>query len=340
MTIDVTHRKLVRSISLPSPSFMGVFSNAAVVNISDCANPPSLHVDYVDKAWSSLNPANPVSKERFQTIHYRGLMPSEGKRLPFSAMLHIPISGKCALMVFPHGGPHSAFTDAWSMYVNGFLQLGFAVLEVNYRGSVGSGQDSVESLPGYVGDHDVKDVHQAALHALQDQPSRLDASKVVVFGGSHGGFLTAHLIGQYPDFYKVAACRNPVINLANMFGITDIPDWTYVEGVTNGADLYHAGIVPNPDQYKDLISRSPIFHAHKVKSPTLIMIGLKDLRVPPTQGMQFFKALKSRGVQVDLKAFPEDNHTLSKVETEAECFVLIMRWFLKHLGLLEEDDEA
>lgn len=66
------------------------------------------------------------------------------------------------------------------------------------------------------------------------------------------------------------------------------------------------------------------------------MIGLKDLRVPPSQGMQFYRALKARGVEVDLKAFPEDNHTLGRVETEAECFVLIARWFLKHLDMLDD----
>merc|ERR1719193_629016 len=250
----------------------------------------------------------------FETRYYDGLIPTEPsggvKPIPFTAMLNLPTpsSFKAPLVVFPHGGPHSAYVDCWSLYVNGFLRLGFAVLKVNYRGSLGCGQDSVDSLPGHVGDHDVKDVHQAALHALLDEPSRLDRDKVVIFGGSHGGFLTAHAIGQYPDFYKVAVCRNPVINLANMYGITDIPDWTYVEGVPNGAELYKAGVVTTAAHYKDLISRSPIAHAHNVVSPTLIMIGLKDLRVPPTQGIQFFKALKARGVPVDLKAFPEDNH--------------------------------
>ena len=66
---------------------------------------------------------------------------------------------------------------------------------------------------------------------------------------------------------------------------------------------------------------------------------VQDLRVPPSQGIQFYKALKARGVVTELKTFPEDCHSLSKVETEAECFVLIVNWFLKHLGLLQSEED-
>ena len=60
---------------------------------------------------------------------------------------------------------------------------------------MGRGRASINSLPGHVGDYDVKDVHEAALHVLKDRSDVLDPSRVLVFGGSHGGFLTAHLIG-------------------------------------------------------------------------------------------------------------------------------------------------
>jgi hypothetical protein len=74
---------------------------------------------------------------------------------------------------------------------------GFGILMVNYRGSIGAGQESVEFLLGKIGDSDVKDVHLATLKALKQFPF-LNPEKVVLFGGSHGGFLVTHLSGQFP----------------------------------------------------------------------------------------------------------------------------------------------
>lgn len=120
---------------------------------------------------------------------------------------------------------------------------GYAILHCNYRGSSGFGQNALESLAGTAGSLDVEDVVHLTKHALASNDA-LDSSRVGVCGGSHGGFLSGHLIGQYPELFKVAAMRNPVTNIASMVTATDIPDWCYVE--TFGAGYYDWNVFRGP----------------------------------------------------------------------------------------------
>ena len=99
------------------------------------------------------------------------------------------------------------------------------MLQVNYRGSTGNGDDGVESLVGHAGFVDVDDCYAALKTCLADADANIDADDVVLYGGSHGGFLAAHMAARYPDAFKAAAMRNPVINKATRsMGLTDNPD--------------------------------------------------------------------------------------------------------------------
>ena len=95
----------------------------------------------------------------------------------------------------------------------------------------GFGTAALSSLPGKVGTQDVADVLQATKAILDMTPAVVDRDRVGVVGGSHGGFLGAHMVGQHADVYKVAALRNPVTNIAGMSTVTDIPDWCACCGV-------------------------------------------------------------------------------------------------------------
>jgi acylaminoacyl-peptidase len=158
---------------------------------------------------------------------------------PVEGILLLPSKSKTSrvpLIVVPHGGPHSCTPTS---YIPSYAYLseggGYAILHVNFRGSTGFGQAALESLAGNVGSQDVLDCHYLTRHVLSQFSDCIDETRVGVCGGSHGGFLSAHLIGQYPDLFKVAAMRNPVTNIATMTTSTDIPDWCYVETLGIGS---------------------------------------------------------------------------------------------------------
>ena len=145
---------------------------------------------------------------------------------------------------------------------------------------------------------------------------------VAVMGGSHGGFLVGHLIGQYPNRFAGAVMLNPVTDLVGNLHVSDIPDWTEVE--------WGSLDIPVPEKYKVLHEKSPIAHVKNVRTPTLFLIGGKDLRVPPFQGIAFYHAIPDT-VSKRLRFYPDENHSIGKPATGYDCSVEALRWIKHHL---------
>ncbi|RYR79508.1 hypothetical protein Ahy_A01g004321 [Arachis hypogaea] len=260
---------------------------------------------------------------------------AKGASNPFEAIFVSSKSKKNdPLIVILHGGPHdvslSCFSKSWAF----LSSVGYSLLIVNYRGSLGFGEEALQSLPGKVGCQDVNDVLSAI-----DEVIKLGVaspSKITVMGISHGGFLTTHLIGQAPDKFAAAAAINPVCNLALMVGTTDIPDWCYVEAF--GTNSKHSFTqAPSPQHLTLFYNKSPISHLSKVKAPTLFLLGAKDVRVPIYDGLQYARALKEKGVDVKTIMFPNDVHGLQRPQSEFECFLNIAVWFNKYCKLQVKD---
>ncbi|XP_060076271.1 acylamino-acid-releasing enzyme-like [Ylistrum balloti] len=334
LVIDVRDKSMKR-ITQGNKSYgvMDVNQDKMVLCCSSPNQPQHLAVAELPSSGSDLTmiPVDGTPTSTDSTYEVLTMIPTDDRthqqygKMDYEAVLVMPTEVKPPLIVFPHGGPHTLFTTSFMRYVAGFSACGFAVLMVNYRGSLGFGENNLRSLPGFIGDQDVKDVHAAAEAVVQS--GRVDGSKVVVFGGSHGGFLTTHLIGQYPDFYKVGSCRNPVTNLTNMIGVTDIPDWVMVE---SGLPFDHK-VVPDGEILTKMFSMSPIAHVDKVKAPLQIMLGLDDRRVPPKQGEQFYRALKSRNIPARLISYEGNSHPIITTEAESDAFVNTVSWFDTHL---------
>jgi acylaminoacyl-peptidase len=236
------------------------------------------------------------------------------------------------LIVVPHGGPHSGFVTSFvPSYVYLCAHGGYAILLINFRGSTGYGQTALESLAGIAGTQDVQDVVDITQHALNLHRDSLDANRVGVCGGSHGGFLAGHLIGQHPGIYKVAALRNPVTNIATMVSATDIPDWCYVETL-NEYD-WSQFRPPTAEQLVAMWKASPVAHIPKIVAPTLVALGMADRRVPPSQGLEFYFALRSKNGSgaTKLLQYAENDHAIDKPTAESDHWINIKQWFDKHL---------
>ncbi|RHY86632.1 hypothetical protein DYB37_009611 [Aphanomyces astaci] len=313
----------------------------------------SPHVD----AWSieSIAPVAATSSRSLSPLAQSAtpLLPTVSSDAPYDALVlwpstttsvvgHGTTTSTSSTNGFPivldlHGGPHSHSPATFRASYAYLCALGFAVVTVNYRGSIGYGRHALESLVGRVGSQDVTDCHHAVSHVLAKYAGRLDASRVHVSGGSHGGFLGAHLIGQFPSFYKSAVLRNPVTNIASLFFTSDIPDWgCAVTGVAAFESIAtNSAVVTSSTDRTATVARfwelSPMANdLAAIQAPVLLGLGAKDRRVPPTQGLQFFHSLQHHGRTVRVQWYPDDCHPLDSVKAYADFAVQWGLWLLQH----------
>eukprot|EP00892_Ulva_mutabilis_P010450 jgi/Ulvmu1/7778/UM004_0007.1 len=233
-------------------------------------------------------------------------------------------------VLFLHGGPHHAVWDAYSAPLAALLALNVTIVLPNYRGSTGYGEAHLQALPGHAGEMDVKDCYEALQEVVA--AGLIDSSRVVVQGGSHGGFLTGHLVGQYPDTFQAAVMRNPVLNMPLMVNVSDIPDWCQVE--TDGDSVARDGapqFPPSLEQQRAMHDASPIAHIDKVKTPIMMMLGAKDRRVPYIDGLAYAKGLRCRGKDVEVHIFEEDSHPLDKPATSFVSWLRIISFIRMHI---------
>ena len=230
---------VVVSQSDPSrPQSIGIIPSIYLVD-NACKVKPSLILPELGSvtASSKFDCCELMSNSRSRS-HVVSIHPSHGDvKSIVQGIFTVPIDENnieyknIPLIVVPHGGPHSCFSTSYIPSYAYLCEHGrYAVLQVNYRGSAGFGQTPLESLAGNVGRQDIDDVVQLTNWILETFTG-IDSNRVGICGGSHGGFLAGHAIGQYPKLFKAAALRNPVTNIATMVTATDIPDWCYVEAL-------------------------------------------------------------------------------------------------------------
>ncbi len=211
--------------------------------------------------------------------------------------------GKPPLIVSIHGGPTSQAQDVFTLRNQFFTSRGYAVLEVNHRGSSGYGREYRNKLRGHWGIFDVQDAVSGAQH-LADS-GKVDGSRMVIIGGSAGGYTVLQALVDYPGFFKAGIC---LYGISNQFTAA-------VE--THKFEVHYSdsllGMLPEAaDVYRQ---RSPLFFAKKIKDPIALFQGEDDPVVRRNQSDELVAVLQKRGVPHIYHVYPGEGHGFRKSET-------------------------
>jgi dipeptidyl aminopeptidase/acylaminoacyl peptidase len=213
-----------------------------------------------------------------------------------------PEGDRPPLLVMVHGGPTAASMPAFSPAVQFWTTRGFAVLDVNYRGSTGYGRRYRDRLAGNWGVYDVDDC-VAGVRALSEA-GRVDPRKVAIRGGSAGGYTVLAALVR-TDRFGAGASHYGISDLAALVRDTHKFESRYCEGLV-------APLAERPEVYRE---RSPITHADRLRSPVIFFQGLDDRVVPPDQTERLVEALRSKGLPAEYHAFAGEQHGFRRADT-------------------------
>ena len=211
------------------------------------------------------------------------------------------------LLVMIHGGPTSATSDSLSFKIQYWTNRGFAVLDVNYRGSVGFGRKYRDALKTRWGIADVEDCDFGVRYLIER--GLVDKNRVAIRGGSAGGFTV--LAGlAHTDTFKAGTSLYGVSDLTALATDTHKFESRYLDSL----------IGPYPEANALYEERSPANHAGSITAPVLFLQGLDDKVVPPSQPELMIDKLKSNDVPVAYIAFEGEAHGFRKSETIIRAF--------------------
>jgi len=224
-----------------------------------------------------------------------------------------PAGARPLLLVISHGGPTGAAKIGLDLeWVQFWTSRGFAVLDVNYGGSTGFGRAYRDRLKGKWGIVDVDDCVNGARYLVQR--GEVDGSRLIIRGGSAGGYTTLAAL-TFRDVFRAGASYFGVSDLESLAKDTHKFESRYLDSM----------IGPYPERRDLYVLRSPIHSTDRLSCPIIFFQGLEDKVVPPDQAVKMFEAVRSRGLPTAYMAFEGEQHGFRKAETikralEAELY--------------------
>lgn len=229
---------------------------------------------------------------------------------------------KYPLLVLLHGGPQTMWSNAWGYRWNAevFSAPGYVTLMINRRGSTGYGQKFTDEITNDWGGKAYVDVMDGVDFALRKYPF-IEGSKMAAAGGSYGGYM-ADWIATHNGRFKAIISHAGVYDKVAMYATEEL--W-FEEHDMQGTPW------SNPESYRKW---APVTYAGKLgqfKTPTLVICGERDFRVPYTQSLEFFNALQRQGVPSKLVVFPDEGHWVLKPQNSQFWYKTFLDWLALYL---------
>ncbi|OII75483.1 uncharacterized protein cubi_02004 [Cryptosporidium ubiquitum] len=247
-----------------------------------------------------------------------------------------PTTKKSPLLLFLHGGPHSLTTSNYNFFFTFLVSIGYTILAPNFTGSVGFGDDYTRSLIGHNFETDIKEIIYLADTIRCIEELNIDPKKCFAYGGSYGGALIYSIITSYPGYLTCAAVTNGFANTISLIATSDIPDYVFSEFIpeTSQSEDNRITILRDNETLIKLHSKSPISLVDKVTTPLLIAVGGDDRRVPDTQSIEFYRALKKFGKKdVKMLYYPDSDHSIRVTNEPFDLYLNVANWFGLHSGI-------
>lgn len=214
---------------------------------------------------------------------------------PTNPDYHGPVGELPPLIVMGHGGPTSATSTAFNAQIQFWTSRGFAVVDVNYRGSTGYGRGYHQALNGGWGVVDVADCVAAARYLIEQ--GRVDPERCAIRGRSAGGYSTLAAL-TFHDLFRAGASYYGISDLEILARDTHKFESRYLDQLVG----------PYPEAGEVYRERSPIHHVDQLNAPVIFFQGLEDKVVPPNQAERMVEALCAKGLPVAYITFPDERH--------------------------------
>jgi dipeptidyl aminopeptidase/acylaminoacyl peptidase len=237
---------------------------------------------------------------------------------------HFDAAKKYPMLLLVHGGPQGAWSDQWGYRWNPqvFASPGYVVLMVNPRGSTGYGQKFTAEISADWGGKVFIDLMKGVDFAIAKYPF-IDGARLAAAGGSYGGFMMDWFASQTKGRFKCLISHAGSYDAVSAYGATEelwFEEWEYRGTPWTNTSLYEKW--------------SPSTHAAdfaKYKTPTLVIGGELDFRVPYTQDLEFFTALQRQSVPSKLLIFPDEGHWVLKPQNSALWYRTFLEWLATYL---------